>query len=48
MKIIGHRGIPSYSPENSLISLDYLKKFKLKKLASYADKHGWIISNTFE
>ena len=30
MKIIGHRGIPSYSPENSLISLDYLKKFKYK------------------
>ena len=30
MKIIGHRGLVTFSPENSLISLDYFKKFKYK------------------
>lgn len=29
MKIIGHRGLVSFSPENSLISLDYFKSLKL-------------------
>tara|TARA_Y100000389_G_scaffold29433_1_gene25054 strand:- start:1205 stop:1918 length:714 start_codon:yes stop_codon:yes gene_type:complete len=29
MKIIGHRGLVSFSPENSLISLEYFKPLKL-------------------
>lgn len=29
MKIIGHRGVVSFSPENSLISLNYIKSLKL-------------------
>lgn len=29
MKIIGHRGIVSFSPENSLIGLNYIKSLKL-------------------
>ena len=29
MKIIGHRGVVSFSPENSLSSLNYIKSLKL-------------------
>ena len=30
MDIIGHRGIVSFSPENSLVTLDFVKSLKLK------------------